>query len=68
MEHSVYMGAGGRNVAWGVPVRWGLDTLPSRLTPMTLFKQHASLPRLTDDMTLPKLGTAFLYRLYVVEQ
>lgn len=68
MEHSVSAEGGGRNAAWGVAYGWGLDTPASRIDPVTLFKRCALLPRLTDDMTLPKLGTAFLYRLYVVEQ
>ena len=58
---------GGRNVAWGVAVRWGLDALTSINEPITPFKHTCHDFLLTLIHTLPKLSTAFRYGLYVVQ-
>ena len=68
MEHSVSAEGGGRNVAWGVAYRWGLDAHDLTFNRVTLFKHNDAHVAMLALHTMPNLGTAFLYRLYVVEQ
>ena len=68
MEHSVSAEGGGRNAAWGGGYGWGLDTPCITFDPMTLFKHCVAHVAMLALHTMPKLGTAFLYWLYVVEQ
>ena len=59
-EYSVQAEGGGRNVAWGVAVRWGLDADDCTFDPMTRLNAVINILDHVASHTMPNLGTAFL--------